>query len=161
MDARGAGLLGQAGDMLFHLASGHHHQVGQLVHDDHDVGEVGVLQLLLGVHDKGYRIDDCLPPLDDLLQLLDDLGLGDGAQLLLLKGLAGQFPVVRLDVANTLVGNQPVAALHFVDRPLQGQGGLLGSITTGSSRWGMPSYMENSSILGSTMIMRTSWGVAV
>jgi hypothetical protein len=35
----GTGLLGQAGDQLFHLLAHHHHQVGQLVHYDHDIGQ--------------------------------------------------------------------------------------------------------------------------
>ena len=36
---------------------------------------------------------------------------------------------------------------------------FLGSVTTGISRWGMPLYGASSTILGSTMIKRTSSGV--
>ena len=38
---------------------------------------------------------------------------------------------------------------------------FLGSVTTGMSRWGMPLYTPSSTILGSTMIRRTSSGVAL
>jgi len=39
VDADGAGQLGHAADQVLDLAGRHHHQVGQLVDDDDDVGE--------------------------------------------------------------------------------------------------------------------------
>ena len=39
MDARGAGLLGQPNDRVFDVLALAHHQVGQLVDDDHQVGQ--------------------------------------------------------------------------------------------------------------------------
>jgi hypothetical protein len=39
VDAGRARLLGQAGDQLLDLLADHHHQVGQLVDDDDDVGQ--------------------------------------------------------------------------------------------------------------------------
>ena len=44
MDAGGARLLRQAGDRLLDLAPDRHHQVGELVDDDHDARQVAVLQ---------------------------------------------------------------------------------------------------------------------
>ena len=38
---------------------------------------------------------------------------------------------------------------------------FLGSVTTGTYRWGISLYTTNSTILGSIMIMRTSWGDAL
>ena len=45
MDADGAGHLREARDRFFHVAGVDHHQVGQLVDDDDDVGQ----RLVLGV----------------------------------------------------------------------------------------------------------------
>ena len=39
VDAGGAGHLGQALDRALDLLAGHHHQVGHLVDDHHDVGQ--------------------------------------------------------------------------------------------------------------------------
>ena len=38
MYACGTRLLGQTGDGLLHLLADGHHQIGELVHDEHDVG---------------------------------------------------------------------------------------------------------------------------
>ena len=49
MDACGAGQLGQAADVILHLALAGHHQVGQLVDDDDDAGHELLAVLQLGV----------------------------------------------------------------------------------------------------------------
>ena len=49
MDSRGSGQLGQAADGFLHLAGGHHHQVRQLVDDDHDLGKLGGLVVALHI----------------------------------------------------------------------------------------------------------------
>jgi hypothetical protein len=60
VDARGAGLLRQARDEFLDLLAHHHHQVGQFVDDDDDVGH-GLQRLGpdfgIGVSEKGLGMD--------------------------------------------------------------------------------------------------------
>ena len=96
MDAHGAGHLGEAGDGLLHLVRAHHHEVGQLVDDDHDVVERlqglaflvlallllrpdDVVELLDVAHALGGELADALLHLPDrpLEDVRGDLGIGD------------------------------------------------------------------------------------
>ena len=55
MDAHGARHLRKAGDGLFYVVGVHHHQVGQLVDDDDEIGK----RLVLGLFDiveEGKRL---------------------------------------------------------------------------------------------------------
>ena len=56
VDADGAGHLGEAGDGLFDVGAVEHHQVGELVDDDDDVGQrLLVLRLRRGTRCRGRR----------------------------------------------------------------------------------------------------------
>ena len=82
VDADGPGQLGQAGDAALDLLGADHHQLGQLVDDDDDVGErLEDLLLLLG--QLPLLLLECL--LDGLVELDDvpDLHLAELPQPLL------------------------------------------------------------------------------
>ena len=72
MDADGAGHLGEAGDGLFDVGAVEHHEVGELVDDDHDVGErllVDVLEEVVGA------------VLEELVELVDVADVIGGEEL--------------------------------------------------------------------------------
>ena len=48
MDTRGSRLLGQTADGGLHVGGGGHHEVGQLVDDDDDLGQGGTLGIVGG-----------------------------------------------------------------------------------------------------------------
>ena len=98
--ADGAGHLRQAGNALLHVLAFEHHQVGQLVDEDEDVGQrtqfVGGSFGLLG--EQAARL---------LLQLADLL-------------------IELVDIAHAVFGQQAQAALHFEHGVSERVGGLLG-----------------------------------
>ena len=72
MDADGAGHLREAGDGLFDVGAVEHHQVGELVDDDDDVGQrllVGVVEEVVGV------------VVEELVELVDVADVVGGEQL--------------------------------------------------------------------------------
>ena len=93
-------LLRNPGDALFDIASGHHHQVVELVDDD----------------------DDVLHPLRAFrrLTIRSNLGAGLGLQLAAIEG-----GVVAGDVAEPDLEQHVVAAVHLLACPLQRVGRLL------------------------------------
>ncbi len=100
VDADRARHLREARDRGLDLGRGDHHQVGQLVDDDHVVGqrlEVLALELALALGERqpvaGFRVLD--------------------------------RAVVEVDRADVDLGEQPVAALHLGHRPAQRVGRLL------------------------------------
>ena len=101
VNAGGAGFLRQAGDQLLNLLTHHHHQVGQLVDDDHDVR-----QALQG------------------LRLLGRQAEGVADEFLARCGLV-YFCVVARQVAHAQLAQELVAPLHFAHAPIQAVGGLL------------------------------------
>ena len=58
MDACGTGLLRNAADVVLHLLAGHHHQVGQLINNDGDVGHVLQRRVLGGQLVVGLDLAD-------------------------------------------------------------------------------------------------------
>ena len=44
MDAGSAGHLCKAGDRFFDLSTGDHHQIGELIDDDDDVGQMSMIK---------------------------------------------------------------------------------------------------------------------
>ena len=114
MNACSAGHLCQAGDRFLNLATGDHHQVGKLIDDDDDVGKMSMLKHFpLGNLNLWkvlfHKIDYVI-----VVQLLLSLGV-----LFLL--FFGQLAIVTVDISHALVGHQLVAALHFANRPVEGQ----------------------------------------
>ncbi|MPN12963.1 hypothetical protein SDC9_160283 [bioreactor metagenome] len=101
MDACGACFLRKAGNLLFDLLANHHHQVGQLVDDDHDVRHG--LQRLRRFRGQGERIGDVLP----LFLRILDLGIEAG------------------NIAHPHRRHQLVALFHLGDAPVQRVGRLL------------------------------------
>ncbi|OQB99364.1 MAG: hypothetical protein BWX79_03157 [Alphaproteobacteria bacterium ADurb.Bin100] len=101
MDAGGTRLLRQACDQFLDLLAHHHHQVGQFVNDDDDVGHA--VQRLGRVRREAERV------VDELLARLRLVDLG----------------VVAGQIANAQLAQQLVAALHFAHAPVQAVGGLL------------------------------------
>ena len=99
VDADGPRHLREAGDRLLHLAAREHHQVGQLVDGEHDVGQR--LRQLVGIRGR------LAGPAVRLLQL------------------CAHVPVVLLQVAHPFRRQLLVAFLHLVDGPAQGVGGQL------------------------------------
>ena len=101
VDAGGARLLGQTGDQLLDFFADHHHQIGQLVDDNHDLrqpaqrlGRVGGQRERVG--DQGFAL----------------LGVGD-------------LGVVARQVAHPELAQQTIAPLHFGHTPVQRVAGVL------------------------------------
>jgi hypothetical protein len=113
VDAGRARLLGQAGDQLLDLLADHHHQVGQLVDDDDDVGQP--LQRLGLFRRQAEGVGN---------ELAAGLGLVD------LLVVAGQVAPLAHEL---------VAALHLAHAPVQRVAGLLHVGDHRRSRCGMPS----------------------
>ena len=115
MDPDRPGFLGQHGQRRFHFGGHRHHQVGQLIHHDHDIGHHA-----LGVLLRGRR--------------LGCGGLRLSGQVLqggpLLNRIPERLPFVDLpvevgDVAGAVGVEQLVAPVHLVHRPLEDPGGVI------------------------------------
>ena len=100
VNASRTGLLRQARNQLFNLLAHHHHQVGQLVDDHHDVRQA--LQRL-GLFRRQAE------------GVVDELFLGLGFV---------DLGVVARQVAHAQLGHELVAALHLGHAPVQAVGGL-------------------------------------
>ena len=109
--AHGARHLGQASDALLHVGALQHHQVGQFVDHDQNVGKMLQLFLFELFLEEIARLRFQLPHL--LVELFD--------------------------IADALAGQQFQAALHFEHSVAQRDGGFAGSVITGVSRCGIPS----------------------
>ena len=121
--------LGDAGDRLLDVVGGDHHQVVELVDDDHDVRHVLVRG---GVgSDAGRGLD----------LTFDDRR------------------VVAGDVAEPDLGQDVVAALHLLDRPPQRVGGLLRVGDGLREQMRQPLILPHSTRSGSIRINRTWSGV--
>ena len=95
MDSRGTCLLRDAGDQLLDLLSGHHHEIGKLVDDDHD--QRHFLDRFRRLGRQRERIGQRLARL---------FRFGDAR-------------VVTGEVAHAERGHQPVATLHFAHAPVE------------------------------------------
>ena len=105
VDAGRARLLGEALDQELDLLAGGHHQIGELVDDDHDLRQDLVFQLLhLVARLAGLGIVAGLHPAPELGALR--LGLAH------LGVEAGQL-------AHAEAGHHPVALLHLLDGPFE------------------------------------------
>ena len=116
VDAGGAGQLGDARDGGLDVLGGDHHEVGHLVDDADDVG-----QLL--VRDAHAVVDDLLGRGDGRGQLV-----GAERELFLLggAGFLGDLGVEAGDVLHAALGEDLVALRHLRDEPLEGGGHALG-----------------------------------
>ena len=131
VDADRAALLGQADDVGLDLLAGGHHQVGQLVDDDHDVRQVlGDLGLFL----RRARVE----PLDDLLRAPSLLY---SAMFLTPASASSSYRSSIFAVAHSRI----CSAVCI-------------SVTIGHIRCGMVSNAAISTIFGSTRISLTSSG---
>ena len=101
VDAGGTRFLGKAGNELFDLLAGHHHQIGKLVHHHHDKRQF--FQRFRVIRRVAERIGDFAP----------------------LCGGLGDFLVVAFQVAHADMAHQAVAFFHFVHAPGERVGGQL------------------------------------
>ena len=105
MDTRGARLLRQPLDQEFDFLARRHHQVSQLVDDDHDLRQHFIIELLFLVdRTRGFGVIAGLDPASQRLPL----GLG-GLHLLVVIG----------EIADGRRRHHPVALFHLLDRPFQ------------------------------------------
>ena len=111
MDAGGARHLGQALDRALDVLAGDHHQVGHLVDQDDDVGQLLERELLVLV--------------DRLARLAVEAGLHRAGQRLALGARLGDAGVEAVDVAHADLGHLAVAVLHLAHRPFEGDDRLL------------------------------------
>src|SRR5690606_26405745 len=111
MDAGGARHLGQTLDSAFDVLAGHHHQVGHLVDDHHDVRHrLEVERFALVDRLAGIPVEADLDGAGDLLALLQRLA---------------DALVEAVDVAYADLGHLAVTVLHLAHGPFQGHDGLL------------------------------------
>ncbi len=101
VNAGGTCLLRQPGDQFFDFLADHHHQVGQFVDDDHDIGQT--FQRFGLFRCEAERVAQRLATLLGLVDLL----------------------VVAAEVAHAQLAEQFVAAVHLADTPVQRVGRLL------------------------------------
>ena len=130
VDADGAGHLRQACDGLLDLVARHHHQVGEFVDDDDDVGQ-RLGQRLVRVARAARR-----------------------------RGLPGRCGCTGRCSARPRPPASCSAPPSPGRPSASALAACFGSTTTGVSRCGISSYIPSSRRLGSIMISRTSSGVA-
>jgi hypothetical protein len=124
VDAGGAGLLRQARDARLHVLGGHHHEVGELVHDHHDVRQLlghGVERVrrlvVVRVHEHFFAVDALRGDLAHAARL-------ELARRQLARDHALHLAVEGDDVLGADIREELVAPLHLVHRPLERQRGL-------------------------------------
>ena len=104
MDPRRARFLRQASDQLFHLFADGHHQIGEFIHQHHDVRQF-FQHRMYGVHAVAR-----LP-----VRIRDRTSHARGF---------GDLLVVAREVTHAQRRHQLVAALHLIDAPAQRIGGV-------------------------------------
>ena len=112
VDTRGAGHLGEALDAGFDLFPGDHHQIGHLIHHDHDIGQGD------GGEFFGFK--------HGFAGVVVKAGLDGAFEHFVLGQSLAHAAVIAFDVADAGFGHLAVAVFHFRHDPFQGHDGLFG-----------------------------------